>query len=501
MYARVSVDMLEALEKAVFAGNLADLVPEDLEAEAHNTLWRDTDDQELTLMKCLPSVTATSVKHEYDRFTSFGYDRNSGLFPERALPPESQFATERVITNIGLQGELSSVYLLAHLEKTINALGANGAVNINRAAARLNFLRKKNRNLYKSDTSTDRQGANGPRFEGLEQQIREGTDGTVGASPFGSHVIDMEGQPLVPETLRAKAARSAVLFGQFNSLFMDPFVRADFESQLDPATRLGLPINMRPFLVGQNVGGLQTQGKRINFFTDNVLTPIWYGGQYTTDLVEDAPTSTPTVAAAVASSTTSKFDSNPFGAGDVFYIVTELQDEKEGLGTRYPTGTSTTTVANGEKVTLTITPGNPLSDTVRIYRGYAGQANTEAYWMADVKVPGTGAAITVVDDNLDRPGTSRAFGLRVTSMGRDALAGGMYSSYADAAQNSAKFFGMPDSAQNTVSVVHLGPQVGLMKLASFLAQVDRPLMYSAYAMQVRNPLQNVVFKNIGTINN
>lgn len=499
-----SAPILEALEKAIDAQNLTDLVPEDLELEAHNTLWSDTDDTELTALKILPSTPATSVRHEFTQVTSFGYERNSGFFGERALPPETEFQTARRVTPIGLQGELGSTFILAHLQKTQRALGSEGAVNINRAALRLSFLRKKNRNIYMGDTSVHRLGTGGPVARGIEQQIREGTDGTEGESPFGSHVIDMEGEPLVPETIRAKAARSIALFGAFNTLVMDPFCRADFESQLDPAQRLGLPINMRPYMIGQHIGGLQTNGRRISFLTDNVLTPMWYGGKYSDRLITGAPSTTPTVTAAAGApggGRESKFDTGFAGAGDVFYIVTEMREQIEGLGTRFPATAGTfLTVGVGQEVELTIQPGDPLSDTLRIYRGYAGQADTEAYWVRDVAVPGNGAAVTVFDGNHDRPGTSRAFGLRITSRGHDALTSGQFKDYAEAKQHARTFFKQPDSPQNTVSVAHLGPQMGIMRLASFLAQVDRALIFSAYSPQVRNPRQNVVFKNIGTIN-
>jgi hypothetical protein len=43
--------------------------------------------------------------------------------------------------------------------------------------------------------------------------------------------------------------------------------------------------------------------------------------------------------------------------------------------------------------------------------------------------------------------------------------------------------------------------MGVLELATILATTSRPLLYSACAMQVRNPLQNIVFINIGTESN
>ena len=93
-------NMLQALEKAVHSGNITAVVPEDLEIEAHNTLWNETSRHELTLMKLLPSVNATSITHEYTRITSYGFSRNTGFFGERSLPPETNFGSSRIETAI-----------------------------------------------------------------------------------------------------------------------------------------------------------------------------------------------------------------------------------------------------------------------------------------------------------------------------------------------------------------------------------------------------------------
>jgi len=495
-------EMLDMLEKAVHAGNITAVVPEDLEIEAHNTLWNDTDSTELTLLKLAPSVPATSVTHEYTRVTSYGYSRNTGFFAERSLPPESNFASARVEVAIKLMGEIGPTFLLAALEKTQRALGTTGAQNIERVALRLSVLRKKNKNLYFSDTNTHRSGASGTRFAGIMQQIREGTDGTVGTSPYGSHIIDMQGNPLTPDTIRDRAANSITLFGMFNTLIMDPFARADFEASLDGAQRLNFPISAKPFMVGQQVAGLQTQGNKIWFETDNTLAPIYSQTQYTTDLIDGAPPTTPTVASsagAVGGGRTSYWDAS--SAGNVYYMVTEIVDEREGLGTRTPTTPATyLAVAASEEVTLTITPGNPLADTFAVYRGTdADSADTEAYKIFETANSGGGAAVTVYDDNEWRPNTTCAFGLRILSRAERALHNGTADAYESARSKSASFLRKEDNPRNTIAVANLGPQMGIMALASILAEVDRPLVYSACAPEVRNPLQNIVFKNIGRL--
>jgi len=490
---------LEALEKAVHSGNITAIVPEDLELESHDTLWNESQPGELTLLKLLPSVPATSITHEFTRITSHGESRQSGFFGERTLPPETNFASERVTVAIKLMGEIGPTFLLAALEKTQRALGTTGAQSIERVALRRNVLWKKNRNLYFSDTSTTKNGANSTRFAGIRQQIRENTDGTVDTSPYGTHEIDMEGQPLTPDTIRDKVANAITLFGRFTSLIMDPFARADLEEHLDSAQRLPFPISAKAHMVGQNIAGLQTQGGVTWFETDNTLSPLHAFGQYTTDLGAGAPTTTPTVScSAGVGAATSNWDAA--SAGNMYWVVTETVDEVEGLGTRFPAVVGNfTAVAAGQRVTMTLTPGNPLADSFKVYRGSDADSSDpgDAWFIFEVANSGGGAAVTAYDDNLYRPNTSVAFGLNVISKSERSMHDGLVDSYHRAVESSASFLKAPDNPRNTVAVAELGPSMGIMALASVLAEVDRPLVYSACAPEVRNARQNIVFRNIG----
>lgn len=489
-------EMLVALEKAVSSGNITAVVPEDLEVEAHNTLWSESSRHELTLLKLMPSVPATNIAHEYTRITNYGYRRNSGFFGERSLPPETNFDSSRIVTNIKLMGEVGPTFLLAALEETQQALGTSGAQNIERVALRLNVLRKKNRNMYFSDTRRTRLGTSGLRFQGIAQLIQEGTDGTSGTSPYGDHVIDMEGEPLTIDTIREKATETLTMFGMLNTLIMDPFARADLEASIDSAQRLPLPIAAQAHMVGQMLGGLQTQGGVVWFETDNILTPKEAFGQYSTDLLDGAPSAPAIVSGAAAPSATSNWKAAD--AGNIYYMVTETVDEVEGLGTRWPAGASYQAVAAGDGVTLTITPSNPLADSFKVYRGTdADSANTDAWFIYEVANTGGGGSVAWKDDNLFRPNTSWAFGLRVKSAAEATIHGGYSDSYDRARLESAKYLEAKDDPQYTVTCANLGPAMGIMALASVLAEVDRPLMYSACAPEVRNPFQNIVFKNIG----
>lgn len=499
--------VLQVLEKAVDASSIAAIVPEDLEIVAHNILWRDTDPTELTVMKLLPSVPATSIEHQYTRITSYGEKRGSGFFGEKSLPPSTNYKPERFTNNIRLLGELSETFILAALEETQQALGTTGNVNIQRTSLRLNLLRKKNRQLLFSDTRTIRDGVAGVRYKGIMQLIEEGTDGTDGESPFGSHVIDLEGQPLTAETLREKVAEAIVLFGFVSCLIMDPFARADFEASFDSAQRLDMPISMKPYVIGQQVHGLQTQSGVVHFHTDNILNPVHHFGKYINELMEGGPTTMATVAEVLnnpAAGAGTKWDAA--SAGQIYYVVTQMKEEAESLGVRVPAAPgSFLNVQAGDSVTLNMTPGDPSIDGFRIYRGSDADLNqaigTDAYWIADVANTNLGAATAWEDLNHQRPNTSFAFALNVHGRAQQTMARltsqGLADTYYTAVEQSADFLMDTADERSTVAVANLGPSVGVLPLAHILAQVDRPLMYTAHSPEVRNPFQNFAFKNIG----
>lgn len=496
---------LQALEMAVTTDTISALVPEDLEMEAHNTLWNETDSTELTLMKMLPQVKARQIIHKFPKVTSLGYDKNSGFFSDRSRPVETNFASVQETVNIKILGEVGPTFLLAHLEETVKAFGTTGAQNMERVALRLNVLRKKNRALYFSDTATTRDGGDSLRNKGIMQQIREGTDGTGGTSPYGSHVIDMQGQPLTIDSLRDKIAKGVALFGRATVMLMDGFVRSDLEASLDAAHRINVPNPIAPYVIGQSIGGIQTQGGVTFFETDNILAPQHSRWKYQTDLVDGAPAGTPTVAvvAAAVSTETSYWDSA--SAGSIFWVVTEVVDEREGLGTRYPASTgSFTAVAAGQKATMTITPSSPQVESFRVYRGRDEDnedALTDAWFAFEVAAADSGATVTHKDLNEWRPNTSCAFLLRIVSAAESALhtprPDGTLGAYEFARANSDQYFQMPDNQRNTVACANLGPALGIMALASLIPQIDVPMVYSAFCPEVRNPLQNFVLKNIG----
>jgi len=262
-------------------------------------------------------------------------------------------------------------------------------------------------------------------------------------------------------------------------------------------------------MIGQSIAGIQTQGGVTYFETDNTLSPIYSRPQYSATLIDGAPSGTCTVTAtaqadnATTDTVTSRWLAGD--AGDVFYVVTEVVEERESLGRS--TGAAWTTVAAGQEVDLLITPSSPEVESFKVYRGDENDGAdrtdpTTAWFIFEVASTTPGAAIHAFDNNVYRPNTSWAFGLNIQSRASNMLHGALTNGYAAAYDhvraNSAQFLESNDiPARNTVAVASLGPKMGILALASILAEVDRPLLYSACTPEVRNPYQNFYFYNVG----
>lgn len=493
--------LLLNLELAVTTGTIAQVVREDLEAVVHNTLWQPQSPNQLVLSKMLPSLAAKKTKHEFTRLTSYGSsgNRGRGYFTETSLPPTSTHGFDRAYVNVKLLGTIAPTFMLAEYEAQLEVHGTTSPATAQAESARRDLLRKIEREMIIADDRTVRDGENGVVMRGIIQQIEQGTDGTLGIYGLdgASNVIDMEGEPLTPDTIRQKMAAAFDVFGVFNTLVMPPKVRAGFEQSLDGAVRLGYPAPLQAMNLGQYTAGVMSNGLFVKFHTSQDIGVGYLHPKYEAVVEDGAPTTLPTgTAAAVAGGGTSKWDAR--SAGNVFYVVTEVKAGREGLGRRIP-ASGFLAVAAGQKVQITLTAGDAGSDSFRIYRGddqtSPSGLTTDAQHIFDVAHTAAGAAQVVEDVNKWRHGHEIVLGLRLASAAQQSMASS--ASYDEAWAKRAEFFGMADDpTQNTVTMVHLGPKMAEFDLPKNLFQARNPLLATAMAVQVRNPRQNLVFINV-----
>lgn len=492
--------------KAVTTSNLATVVPQDLERNAYNTLWDERNNNVLMALKLIPTVDAFSISHKFDRITSYGRTRGMGFVGETSIPQASDPGFVERTVNIRLLAALAEVFKLAAMERTINVGGNTGAANIAKWTVMKDFLWRTNRAFYYSDTTTQRLGTSSAVFKGLRQQIREGTDGTVDTSPFGSHVIDLKGTALTPDVLRKYLLRLINSFGSPTTMITTPEVRMDYDSRLDGAQRMAFPINGQPFVLGARTSGFRTESANVAFFTDLQLGPTHGYGQYVAEAQSGAPgipTATGSNNGSPTGDNVSLFDSGSKGAGKRFYIITEVKDGNEGLGRRVPS-TGTYTVASNGEVALTLTASDPTSDSFRIYAGGVDadgntEANTAAYFIMEVANSSDGSSVTAYDLNEQRPGLHDAVVLDIASPAQqwfDRLQQGQTGLDMSPLERAAEFGTQSESTGNTVARARLGPEYGIMELAAFALHEARPVIYSAQAPELRAPTKALWFTNI-----
>lgn len=252
-------------------------------------------------------------------------------------------------------------------------------------------------------------------FEGDSSVVPSEFDGIVAqieSLQSADHVLDAEAQSLASIDLVNKAAATITGIGNFGKptdLFMSQLVQADFDTGLDPAFRVSLSGTGQDIMLGAPVKGIRTSWGDIRTQPDVFIRD---GGQQTPFQVRYGAVATAnagnnpnSVTAATASDVSSKFGAAH--AGNYYYAVAAVSKNGESQLVK----TTTTAVAAGDKVTLTITPATGGTETgYAIYRSAKNGSNGNSDFRLVKRIAkGTGETTTFVDLNRDIPGTSKAY--------------------------------------------------------------------------------------------
>lgn len=483
----IADELLKALASSSAAGtDVSPLIKEDLEVEAHTQLYYETDPTELVLLKHIPRQPATSVLHQFDKIVSYGGQGHDGFYAENTLPTEADMESVRASVMIKLMGQISTVFALASFQTPIAALGETDLVLENMASTRLALLQKMCTAIYRSNDSVSR---NTLRFAGLYQQILEGTSVSTSApyTPNTDFIIDKRGFALTPDDIRAAARRVVEHHGRIRHIYMAPLVVEMLEKSLDPAERLQLPRTRdERVLLGQSVGGMNTASGACYFEPDNSLTPSIYYEPPPSKSPVNAPS--PLGAGNVAAPTAANNALSQWTATDANAAVTYAVTAVNGYGESTPYSPAAVAVVAGNSVTIAITP-RAADDSYKIYRG-SSVLGAPRHFIAEVKGTGNTTPFNFVDHNATIPNTSVVFALNMESNNSAALV----------ANNTARIqLANPAHARNTVSLVTLGPWMGVFELAHILHTASRDLVFSALAPRISHPYQNAVFINVGQL--
>lgn len=245
-------------------------------------------------------------------------------------------------------------------------------------------------------------------FDGLQKIIED-----IGSS---DHVIDLEGKSFDAGGAQsilnaAQVIRKRGNFGVPTDLFLSTAAQTDLDLYLDPAWRVALEnVPGGGVQLGAPVVGIRTSQGNIKTSQDIFIeegampreaeTPA---GNTTSD-----PTKPAAAAGVAAPDASSKFGASH--AGNYYYAVASVSKNGES-DCRV---TAQVTVAQGDKVTLTITVSGAGDETgYAIYRSRKNGPNALSDMRLVRRVPRTGGSTVYVDLNRDIPGTSKAFVLNM----------------------------------------------------------------------------------------
>lgn len=513
---------MQLLQKAISSDPLygtavREFIHEDLEPEAHNQLWNESDPEEMVLLKMVPRISAAQTRHEFTKFMDYGNLHSESAFAPNGLPSVQDFTGDREEIRLRPYGEVTQVQGLAAAEKSIRAIGKDNVADVAEESTRRLLMYKINLALYSSDT---RDTLNESRIKGFLQGIDEGTRASGATDPDSNIIIDLRGGNVAIDGangVRKKSAQISKLHGSLRWLLMGPDQNVAIEEQLDNKSRYYIAPqgSTDKMIIGARVDGIKTASGVTLFQTDNALEKNIRVGEANNKLIDNAPAAFSeavsgagtfkverVASGALPGGIVSKFEAidtkDNAGAGSVqlklvYHVVAcnEVGDSIRGVSTPLAT------VVVGDVAKLTIAPrGGETS--FKIYRGIANvsgiPANDSEYlflpeFIAEIPngaIKTNTTPIEFFDENDVLPGTSHAFGLNMigdssVSMSKGAIPTSLI--------NNPK-------AQNALSMVQLTSmfRFDLAKLG-WLAKYG--LLAWVIGAEVTKPFQNIVYRNCG----
>lgn len=236
------------------------------------------------------------------------------------------------------------------------------------------------------------------------------------------HIIDAEGGALNSIDLIDKAAANIAGFGNFGRpthLFCSQLVQSDFNTNLDPAFRVSLTGHSQETQLGAPVKGISTSWGDIKNCPDVFVRDERQLKPFQVDFPALAAANAgmqPTIDSIAAAAGTAGNKFAAAHAGNYYYLITGLNAAGQSTGVI----STQVTVAAGQKVTIAINDSAASAETgYAIYRSRKNGTNGVTDFRLMKRIPkatGTAGSIvtTFIDENLDIPGTSKAFVLNMT---------------------------------------------------------------------------------------
>jgi hypothetical protein len=396
--------------------------------------------QHLKMWNLINKSDAYSTVEEFNLLLSYGSD-GGGFVPSGVLPEEEDSTYERTDQKVKYLGTTRAVHHPSTLVRTVPAdLIAQETQN-----GAMWLLGKANYSLYHGDSDSVPL-----EWNGIIKQVEDGA-GTV---------IDLQGGPLLPETIEQAAEISVDAFGVPTQLFANAKVFSDFSNTFLQYQRFTSPGSGG--VAGTPITGFNTLSGGINFQSDTFLKR---GGEPQAIPSSPKAPSAPTIAIATpAVNAASKFKASDAGAYK--YQVTGVNQYGESAPSAL---SAAVTMPAGDSAAITITDGGGAygATAYRVYR--TEKDGTKTYYIGDTtprgRSGGVYTATTVFTDiNKYRPRTFTGMMLDMT-------------------QQSLTFRQLAPMMKMNLAII--SPAIRWMQLL-----YGTPIVFA--------PKRNVIFRNIGS---
>ena len=451
-----SGDEVSELNKALEAGN--DINPpgppwaagdgfalrvESLEATLRVTTYRM---EHIVFWRNCPKLAAYNTIEEHNILSSYSDNADTGWMAEGALPEADDSTYERGYATVKYMGTTRRVtHPMTLIRPAHGNVVAQETVN-----GTMKLLRLVERALFYGDSSLS-----SLQFDGFFKLIQD-------LAP-ASNVIDLRGRPLSEDVLMDAALTIFDLpnVGVPTDLYLNPKTKTDLVKSFFPKARYDQLQHTNEGMIGLDIKGFTSPAGDVRFQPDVFIND----GGGATGAVGDAakrPGAPTPGAVTTPVDAASKFEAED--AGDYFYTAQAVNRYGRSAAVDVVAGPTAVTVAAGDKVTFTLTPGAGGDvDWYEIFRTKKdGASGTERLILRVPNAAGAGAQ-TIDDFNENLPGTTMA--------------------------------GMFQQNMESMSIKQLAPMVKIP-----LATIDTSVRWAQviYLVPVLYaPGKNVVFKNIG----
>lgn len=394
----LSKEQLDALNKALSAGydrppvggvsgDGGPLRVESLEATLRNLTYSMRD---LKLYREIPKLKAYNTVEDYNTITEFGDAAVNSFVSEGELPVESDATMNREFVKIKYLGTTRKVtHVMTQVRSAHGDPVALETINGTR-----HLLRSLERALFTGD-----EGLLPLQFDGFRKLIMTN-------SP-AKNIIDNRGNALSEDLLTdsCQSISDSPNFGIATHIHASPRIMSDFAKTFFDRGRYDVMNGPMDGKVGAAVKSfVSDQGEvsleRNAFLDDEEALPAGAVGD-----VGKRPANPALGVAATGANANSKFVASD--AGDYLYSVVACNR----YGCSAPVALAgAVTVAAGEQVSFTATPGNANDPAVEYYKLYRSAKNgSERRMIRKIANTVGAAATTIIDINEDLPFTSEVY--------------------------------------------------------------------------------------------